>query len=78
LLLIKLSNSSNDKIRKSPTIFVKTTFLYLSHFLYLKKRRFSLLIEDNKCYGVSVLQNNKKMNIYANAVVIASGGVGMV
>jgi L-aspartate oxidase len=37
---------------------------------------FDLLIEDNKCYGVSVLQNNKKMNIYANAVVIASGGVG--
>jgi L-aspartate oxidase len=37
---------------------------------------FDLLIEDNKCYGVSVLQNNQKFNIYANSVVIASGGVG--
>jgi len=37
---------------------------------------FDLLIEDNVCYGVSVLQNNKKFNIYANSVVIASGGVG--
>jgi len=37
---------------------------------------FDLLIEDNICYGVSVLQNNKKRNIYANSVVIASGGVG--
>jgi L-aspartate oxidase len=37
---------------------------------------FDLLIEDNKCYGVSVLKDNKKFNIYANSVVIASGGVG--
>jgi len=37
---------------------------------------FDLLIEDNICYGVSVLQNNQKRNIYANSVVIASGGVG--
>ena len=37
---------------------------------------FDLLIEDNVCYGVSVLQNNQKFNIYANSVVIASGGIG--
>jgi L-aspartate oxidase len=37
---------------------------------------FDLLIEDDKCFGVSVLQNNNKFNIYANSVVIASGGVG--
>jgi L-aspartate oxidase len=37
---------------------------------------FDLLIKDNKCYGVSVLKDNKKFNIYANSVVIASGGVG--
>jgi len=37
---------------------------------------FDLLIEDSICYGVSVLQNNQKRNIYANSVVIASGGVG--
>ena len=34
------------------------------------------MIEDDKCFGVSVLQNNNKFNIYANSVVIASGGVG--
>jgi len=37
---------------------------------------FDLLIEDNKCYGVSVVKGDKKENIYANSVVIASGGVG--
>ena len=37
---------------------------------------FDLLIEDNICYGVSVFQNGNKENIYANSVVIASGGVG--
>jgi L-aspartate oxidase len=37
---------------------------------------FDLLIEENRCYGVSVYQNGKKRNIYANSVVIASGGVG--
>ena len=37
---------------------------------------FDLLIEDDICYGVSVLKGDKKENIYANSVVIASGGVG--
>ena len=37
---------------------------------------FDLLIDGDVCYGVSVLQNNQKRNIYANNVVIASGGVG--
>jgi L-aspartate oxidase len=37
---------------------------------------FDLLIEDNVCYGVSVFKNNKKFNIYADNVIIASGGIG--
>jgi len=37
---------------------------------------FDLLIEDNKCYGISVLRGKNKENIYANSVVLASGGVG--
>jgi L-aspartate oxidase len=37
---------------------------------------FDLLIEDNRCYGVSVVNKDKKYNLYANNVVIASGGVG--
>jgi len=37
---------------------------------------FDLLIEDGICYGVSVFQDGKKRNIYANNTVIASGGVG--
>ena len=37
---------------------------------------FDLLIEDNVCYGVSIFQNGKKINLYSNNVVIASGGVG--
>jgi L-aspartate oxidase len=37
---------------------------------------FDLLIENDLCYGVSVFNNGKKENLYANSVVIASGGVG--
>ena len=37
---------------------------------------FDLLIEDDKCYGVSVLRGDQKENIYANSIVIASGGIG--
>ena len=37
---------------------------------------FDLLVDKDRCYGVSVYQNNHKKNIYANSVVIASGGVG--
>ena len=37
---------------------------------------FDLLIENNRCYGVSVERKGKKFNLYANAVVLASGGIG--
>ncbi len=37
---------------------------------------FDLLIKDGVCYGVSVFKNSKKFNIYANNVIIASGGIG--
>ncbi|EDM23794.1 L-aspartate oxidase [Caminibacter mediatlanticus] len=37
---------------------------------------FDLLIEDNTAYGVSVFHKNKKFNIYADNVIIASGGIG--
>jgi len=37
---------------------------------------FDILIDKNVVYGVSVFHKNKKFNIYANNVIIASGGVG--
>ena len=37
---------------------------------------FDFLLEDDVAYGVSVLHKNRKYNIYADNVVIASGGVG--
>ena len=37
---------------------------------------FDLLIEDDICYGVSVFRKNQKFNVYADNVVIASGGIG--
>lgn len=37
---------------------------------------FDLLIENDICYGVSVLKGNKKFNIYANNIILASGGIG--
>jgi len=35
-----------------------------------------LLIEDDLCYGVSVIRDGKASNVYADSVVIASGGLG--
>jgi L-aspartate oxidase len=35
-----------------------------------------LLIKDGECYGVTVLDHRESRNIYADNVIIASGGVG--
>ncbi len=37
---------------------------------------FDILIENNIAYGISVFHKNKKFNIYADNVIIASGGIG--
>ncbi|WP_457560610.1 L-aspartate oxidase [Caminibacter sp.] len=37
---------------------------------------FDILIEEDTAYGISVFKNGKKFNIYADNVVIASGGIG--
>jgi len=37
---------------------------------------FDLLIEEDVAYGVSVFHKGKKHNIYADNVIIASGGIG--
>ena len=57
---------------------------YMHHFLLEQNphamlsdaRVVDLLIKDGKCYGVSVLEHRKTYNIYAQDVIIASGGVG--
>ena len=57
---------------------------YLHHFLLEHNphamlsdtRVVDLLIKDGECYGVTVLDHRQCRNIYANNVIIASGGVG--
>ena len=57
---------------------------YMHHFLLSKNphpmlsdaRVVDLLIKDGECYGVTVLDHRESRNIYANSVIIASGGVG--
>ncbi|MCK4974609.1 MAG: L-aspartate oxidase [Sulfurimonas sp.] len=57
---------------------------YMHHFLLSKNphpmlgnaRVVDLLIKDGKCYGVTVLDHRESRNIYADNVIIASGGVG--
>jgi L-aspartate oxidase len=57
---------------------------YLHHFLLEQNehamltnaRVVDLLIKDDVCYGVTVLDHREKRNIYARSVIIASGGVG--
>ncbi len=57
---------------------------YMHYFLLEKNphpmlgntRVVDLLIEDGRCYGVTVLEHRKLRNIYAKNVILASGGVG--
>ena len=57
---------------------------YMHHFLLSKNehpmlsdaRVVDLLIKDGSCYGVTVLDHRQTRNIYADDVIIASGGVG--
>ena len=57
---------------------------YLHHFLLEHNphamlsdtRVIDLLIKNDECYGVTVLDHRQCRNIYANNVIIASGGVG--
>jgi len=46
------------------------------HPMISDTRVVDLLIKDNICYGVTILQNRKLQNIYATDVILASGGIG--
>ena len=57
---------------------------YLHHFLLSQNehamltnaRVVDLLIKDEVCYGVTILDHRQRRNIYAKDIIIASGGVG--
>jgi len=57
---------------------------YMHHFLLSQNhhamlgnaRVVDLLIKENECYGVTVLDHRECRNIYAKDIIIASGGVG--
>jgi L-aspartate oxidase len=46
------------------------------HALLANARVVDLLIEDGVCYGVTILENRESRNVYADDVIIASGGLG--
>lgn len=48
----------------------------ITHPLWKNATVTELLIEDNRCYGVSVLTKRGSYNLYAKNVILASGGVG--
>lgn len=37
-----------------------------------------LLVKNNTCYGVQILRKNKLENIYADKIVLATGGIGQI
>ena len=57
---------------------------YMHHFMMLENKHmlqrntlvYDLLIENGRCFGVKALVNYKHETIYADDVIIASGGVG--
>ena len=46
------------------------------HAMLSDARVVDLLIKDGECFGVTVLEHRESRNIYAQNVIIASGGVG--
>ncbi len=48
----------------------------LEHTLFKNALVTSLLIDDDRCYGASVVTKKGEYNIYADNVIIASGGIG--
>lgn len=46
------------------------------HLLLSNARVVDLLIKDGECHGVTVLDHRESRNVYADDVIIASGGVG--
>lgn len=46
------------------------------HQMLSNARVVDLLVKDGECYGVTILENRKSRNAYADNVIIASGGVG--
>ena len=46
------------------------------HPMLYNARVVDLLIKDGECYGVTVLDHREVRNIYADNVILASGGVG--
>ena len=46
------------------------------HAMLGNARVVDLLINENRCYGVTVLESRKLKNYYADHVILASGGVG--
>ena len=46
------------------------------HPMLCDSRVVDLLIKDGECYGVTVLDHRELRNLYADKVIIASGGVG--
>jgi L-aspartate oxidase len=57
---------------------------YMHHFLLSQNKHamlsdarvVDLLIKDDECYGVTILDHRQTRNLYAKDVIIASGGVG--
>ena len=47
-----------------------------SHAMLSNARVVDLLIKDGSCYGVTLLDHREMRNIYADDVIIASGGLG--
>jgi L-aspartate oxidase len=81
LLYTKEAAHSNERILHAGG---DATGRYMHHFLLKNNshaqlsdtRVVDLLIEDGVCYGVTVLDHRECRNIYADDVIIASGGVG--
>ena len=57
---------------------------YMHYFMMVQNRHklqkntlvYDLLIEDGRCYGVKATVNYEPTTIYANDIIIASGGIG--
>ncbi len=56
-----------ERVRENPNISCIENCFFLD-----------LLVEDNRCYGVQFLKDNKVVNCYSRGTVLATGGLGQI
>ncbi|HIV48331.1 L-aspartate oxidase [uncultured Helicobacter sp.] len=71
--IARIVHSGGDSTGRNLHTFLMRS---LGHTLWKSARVVDLLLEDDRCYGVSVQTKKGLVHIYSDHIVLASGGIG--